>query len=171
MIGSLMMCVSVVVLLVGILAGIATGIQQNFTLAAAHAHPNLIGGVLLFLLACIIGWSRLPEPRASPRCGAGSIDRRDPVSGRRCRRAVEGRSICSGPDRGIADRGRGDGAVRCDRVPDLAGLTPPLPAATIASVPPSPFEPIHGIVRQIDSLRPKRAQNMKSHAQTIENQC
>lgn len=73
MIGSLMMCVSVVVLLVGILAGIATGIQQNFTLAAAYAHLNPIGGVLLFLLACIIGWSRLPEPRASPRYRAGSI--------------------------------------------------------------------------------------------------
>ena len=49
MIGSLMMCLSVVVLLVGMLAGIAMGIQQNFTLAPAHAHLNLIGGVLLFL--------------------------------------------------------------------------------------------------------------------------
>ena len=49
MIGSLMMCVSVVVLLVGMLAGIAMGILQNFMLAPAHAHLNLIGGVLLFL--------------------------------------------------------------------------------------------------------------------------
>jgi hypothetical protein len=49
MIGSLMMCVSVVILLVGMLAGIAMGIQQNFTLAPAHAHLNLVGGVLLFL--------------------------------------------------------------------------------------------------------------------------
>jgi len=49
MIGSLMMCVSVVVLLAGMLAGIAMGISQNFTLAPAHAHLNLIGGVLLFL--------------------------------------------------------------------------------------------------------------------------
>jgi hypothetical protein len=49
MIGSLMMCVSVVVLLVGMLAGIAMGIQENFTLAPAHAHLNLVGGVLLFL--------------------------------------------------------------------------------------------------------------------------
>jgi hypothetical protein len=49
MIGSLMMCVSVVVLLFGMLAGIAMGIQQNFTLAPAHAHLNLVGGVLLFL--------------------------------------------------------------------------------------------------------------------------
>jgi hypothetical protein len=49
MIGSLMMCMSVVILLVGMLAGIAMGIQQNFTLAPAHAHLNLVGGVLLFL--------------------------------------------------------------------------------------------------------------------------
>ena len=49
MIGSLMMCMSVVILLVGMLAGIAMGIQQSFTLAPAHAHLNLVGGVLLFL--------------------------------------------------------------------------------------------------------------------------
>jgi hypothetical protein len=49
MIGSLMMCVSVVILLAGMLAGIVMGIQQNFVLAPAHAHLNLIGGVLLFL--------------------------------------------------------------------------------------------------------------------------
>jgi hypothetical protein len=49
MIGSLMMCVSVVVLVAGMLAGIAMGISQDFTLAPAHAHLNLIGGVLLFL--------------------------------------------------------------------------------------------------------------------------
>ncbi len=48
MIGSLMMRVSVVVLLVGMLAGIVMGIQQDFMLAPAHAHFNLIGGVLLF---------------------------------------------------------------------------------------------------------------------------
>ena len=49
MIGSLMMCVSVVILLVGMLAGIAMGVQQDFTLAPAHAHLNLVGGILLFL--------------------------------------------------------------------------------------------------------------------------
>ena len=49
MIGSLMMCLSVVVLLVGMLTGIAMGMLQNFTLAPAHAHLNLVGGVLLFL--------------------------------------------------------------------------------------------------------------------------
>jgi hypothetical protein len=49
MIGSLMMCVSVVVLLVGMLGGIVMGIEQDFALAPAHAHLNLIGGVMLFL--------------------------------------------------------------------------------------------------------------------------
>ena len=49
MIGSTMMCVSVVVLLVGMLAGIVMGIEQDFALAPAHAHFNLIGGVMLFL--------------------------------------------------------------------------------------------------------------------------
>ena len=90
MIGSLMMCVSVVVLLVGMLAGIAMGILQNFTLAPAHSHLNLIGGVLLFLfglyyrlipaagttlLAKVQGWLAYP--------------RRHPVPGRRRTRPVE----------------------------------------------------------------------------------
>jgi hypothetical protein len=47
MIGSLMMCVGAVVLLIGMLAGIAMGIEQDFALAPAHAHLNLVGGVLL----------------------------------------------------------------------------------------------------------------------------
>ena len=49
MIGSLMMCVSVVVLLVGMLGGIVMGIEQDFALAPARTHLNLIGGVMLFL--------------------------------------------------------------------------------------------------------------------------
>jgi len=49
MIGSLMMCVSVVVLLVGMLGGIVMGIEQDFALAPAHTHLNLMGGVMLFL--------------------------------------------------------------------------------------------------------------------------
>jgi len=49
MIGSLMICVSAVVLLVGMVAGIAMGIKQDFLLSPAHAHLNLVGGVLLFL--------------------------------------------------------------------------------------------------------------------------
>jgi hypothetical protein len=49
MIGSLMMRVSVVILLVGMIGGIDMGIRQDFELAPAHAHLNLVGGVLLFL--------------------------------------------------------------------------------------------------------------------------
>jgi hypothetical protein len=49
MIGPLMMCVGAVVLLLGMLAGIDMGIREDFVLAPAHAHFNLIGGVLLFL--------------------------------------------------------------------------------------------------------------------------
>ena len=49
MIGSLMMCVSVVILVLGMLAGIVMGIKQDFALEAAHAHLNLVGGVMLFL--------------------------------------------------------------------------------------------------------------------------
>jgi hypothetical protein len=49
MIGSLMMRVSVVILLLGMLGGIDMGIRQDFILAPAHAHFNLVGGVLLFL--------------------------------------------------------------------------------------------------------------------------
>jgi hypothetical protein len=49
MIRSLMMYVSVVVLSIGMLAGIVMEITQNCVLAPAHAHLNLVGGVLLFL--------------------------------------------------------------------------------------------------------------------------
>ena len=49
MIGSLMMRISVVILLIGMLAGIDMGIRQDFVLAPAHAHFNLVGGVLLFM--------------------------------------------------------------------------------------------------------------------------
>jgi hypothetical protein len=45
MIGRLMMCVSAVILLAGMLAGIVMGIKQDFALAPAHAHLNLVGGV------------------------------------------------------------------------------------------------------------------------------
>ena len=55
------------------LAGIVMGIQQNFVLAPAHAHLNLIGGVLLFLFGFITGWFRPPEPARWRKCRAGSI--------------------------------------------------------------------------------------------------
>jgi hypothetical protein len=49
MIGSLMMRTSVVILVIGMLWGIEMGIRQSFALAPAHAHFNLVGGVLLFV--------------------------------------------------------------------------------------------------------------------------
>ena len=49
MIGSLMMSVSVVVLFGGMVLGIIMGIREDFALQPAHAHLNLLGGVLLFL--------------------------------------------------------------------------------------------------------------------------
>jgi hypothetical protein len=49
MIGSLMMRVSVVLLLIGLVGGVAMGVAHDFQLQAAHAHLNLVGGVLLFL--------------------------------------------------------------------------------------------------------------------------
>jgi hypothetical protein len=49
MIGTTMMRAGVLILLGGMLAGIVMGIKQDFTLAPAHAHLNLIGGVLLIL--------------------------------------------------------------------------------------------------------------------------
>src|SRR5277367_2729515 len=49
MIGSLMMRVRAIIFVVGMLAGIDMGIRENFLLAPAHAHLNLVGGVLLFL--------------------------------------------------------------------------------------------------------------------------
>jgi hypothetical protein len=49
MIGSLMMRVSVVLLLIGLLWGIEMGVRQDFAMMPAHAHLNLVGGVLLFV--------------------------------------------------------------------------------------------------------------------------
>lgn len=49
MISVLLLRVSIVLGLVGISAGIVMGIQQDFTLAPAHAHLNLLGFVTLFL--------------------------------------------------------------------------------------------------------------------------
>ncbi len=73
MIGSMMMRVSVVILLVGMIAGIAMGIRQDFTLAAAHAHFNLVGGVLLFLSGFITGCFPRRQKVLWRDCRAGSI--------------------------------------------------------------------------------------------------
>jgi hypothetical protein len=63
MIGSLMMCVSTVLLLGGTVGGVVMGIQHNFTLAPAHAHLNLIGGVLMFLFG--LYYRQIPAAAAS----------------------------------------------------------------------------------------------------------
>jgi hypothetical protein len=67
MIGSLMMRVSVVILLIGMLGGIDMGIRQDFVLAPAHAHLNLVGGVLLFLFGLYY--------RLIPAAGASALAR------------------------------------------------------------------------------------------------
>jgi uncharacterized membrane protein len=63
MIGLLMMRVSVVILLIGMIGGIAMGMRQDFALASAHAHLNLIGGVLLFLFG--LYYRLVPDAGAS----------------------------------------------------------------------------------------------------------
>jgi peptidoglycan/LPS O-acetylase OafA/YrhL len=65
MIGSLMMRVSVVVLVIGMLWGIEMGIRQDFAMAPAHAHFNLVGGVLLFLFGLYY--------RLVPQAGASAL--------------------------------------------------------------------------------------------------
>ncbi len=49
MISSLLLRVSLVLLVIGMIMGIVMGVQQNFVLAPAHAHLNLIGFVMMFL--------------------------------------------------------------------------------------------------------------------------
>jgi hypothetical protein len=49
MIGSLMMRTGAVILVIGVIWGIEIGIRQEFSMAPAHAHFNLVGGVLLFV--------------------------------------------------------------------------------------------------------------------------
>jgi hypothetical protein len=49
MIALVMIGTSLVLLLFGMLFGLVMGIQENFLLAPAHAHLNLVGGVLMFM--------------------------------------------------------------------------------------------------------------------------
>lgn len=49
MVDSLMMRAGTMFLVVGMLWGIEMGIRQDFSMAPAHAHFVLIGGVLLFV--------------------------------------------------------------------------------------------------------------------------
>ncbi len=63
MIGSMMMAMSALLLLTGTVGGIVMGIQHNFLLAPAHAHLNLVGGVLLFLFG--LYYRLVPDAAAS----------------------------------------------------------------------------------------------------------
>ncbi|MDB6162831.1 MAG: hypothetical protein JWL98_263 [Xanthomonadaceae bacterium] len=47
--GNIFLRTGVVLLLFGIAFGIYMGMTQDFTYAPAHAHLNLVGGVLMFL--------------------------------------------------------------------------------------------------------------------------
>jgi hypothetical protein len=49
MISSLLLRVSLILLLCGLVLGMGMGMQQNFLLAPAHAHLNLVGFVTMFL--------------------------------------------------------------------------------------------------------------------------
>jgi len=49
MVDSRMMRAGVIFLLLGMIWGIEMGIRQEFSMAPAHAHFNLVGGVLLFV--------------------------------------------------------------------------------------------------------------------------
>ena len=44
-----MMRTGALILLIGMAWGIEMGIRQDFSMAPAHAHLNLVGGVLLFV--------------------------------------------------------------------------------------------------------------------------
>ncbi|MBN8919825.1 MAG: hypothetical protein J0H62_03805 [Rhizobiales bacterium] len=48
MISSILLRVSTLLLMVGLVLGIVMGIRQDFALAPAHAHLNLVGFVLMF---------------------------------------------------------------------------------------------------------------------------
>jgi hypothetical protein len=68
-----------VILLFGMVAGIVMGIEQDFGLAAAHAHLNLIGGVLLFVfglyykLVPAAGNSALAKPQGWLQIAGGIL--------------------------------------------------------------------------------------------------
>jgi hypothetical protein len=65
MISSLLLRISTLILLCGLVFGIIMGIRQDFSLAAAHAHLNLVGFVLMFLVGLYY--------RVVPAAGAGGL--------------------------------------------------------------------------------------------------
>lgn len=100
------------------------GVEENFTLAPAHAHLNLVGGVLLFLfglyyrmvpaagtttLAKVQGWLHMIGAVLFP-AGVAVV-------------LLKGPSFLVAPISGVAGCGRGDGAVRRHCVPVRTGLT------------------------------------------------
>jgi hypothetical protein len=64
MLASLLMRFGVLILVVGLCLGIAMGITQNFTLAPAHAHLNLVGAILPFLAG--LYYRAVPEAARGP---------------------------------------------------------------------------------------------------------
>ena len=63
MLDSLMMRAGVTFLIVGMVWGIEMGVRQEFSLAPAHAHFNLVGGVLLFVFG--LYYRMVPAARES----------------------------------------------------------------------------------------------------------
>jgi hypothetical protein len=113
MISSLLLRVSTVLLLCGLVFGIVMGIREDFTLAPAHAHLNLIGFVLMFLVGLYY--------RIVPAAGAG------PLATIQAALLIIGAIVlpigdCR--DCRVPGRARRHGVVRLDRFPHRAGLTP-----------------------------------------------
>jgi hypothetical protein len=63
MLASNLLRVSVVIILVGMIMGMAMGAMQDFRLAPAHAHLNLLGFVSLFLAG--LYYQAVPQAAAS----------------------------------------------------------------------------------------------------------
>ena len=64
MISTLLLRVSTVLLLCGLIFGIWMGMREDFSLAPAHAHLNLIGFVLMFLVG--LYYRIVPEAGKGP---------------------------------------------------------------------------------------------------------
>jgi hypothetical protein len=71
MVSSLLLRVSTLFLLFGLVFGIVMGIRQDFTLAPAHAHLNLIGFVVMFLAGLYYRAVPKAELGALPKIQAG----------------------------------------------------------------------------------------------------
>ncbi len=64
--GNLFVRTGVVFLLVGMAAGIYMGIKEDFTFAPAHAHLNLVGGVLMMITGLIYNSRPNMAPKLAP---------------------------------------------------------------------------------------------------------